>query len=104
MITAETLINSGYRKYPATWRPYASAVYQKRVDDEHGKKYFVNVYEYAGTMSSPKYSYEGDAQFVDGYGNTFNVQLLHPESVEQVDEFFERIFVSLKCEHYEEWE
>lgn len=107
MITQDQLTTAGYRKYPPTGRQYATAMYQKRFDDAEGKKYFIQFYEYAaiGYLDpNVRHHYGGDAQFKDRYGNTFNVECLTNESIEQVEDFFESVWSLLKLEHCEKWE
>lgn len=43
----ETLLNSGYKEFkPTLNRSSANNAYQKRVMDNVGTKYFINIYEY----------------------------------------------------------
>lgn len=107
MITATQLKSAGYRKYPERFKEYATCMYQKCFDDTEGKKYFIQFYEYSNRehlISYPQlseFSYSSDAQFKDRQGNTFNVECLTNDSIEQVEEFFERVWVNCGCEYYE---
>lgn len=49
MITPEALLAAGYlrsRSGPHSAHPYASALYQKRFEDEGGTRYFINFWQY----------------------------------------------------------
>ena len=47
MITDQVLIENGYKRHkPDIFHEGASDLYQKRIDDSNGKKYFINIYKY----------------------------------------------------------
>ena len=111
MITAQQLIDSGYRKYSGqTGKQFSNVTYQKRVDDELGKKYFINISEWDNHEHKLRYSgmldfsYEADAQLTDALGQVFNVELLSPADIWLVEAFFEGLWVSKRCEYYEKFE
>lgn len=109
MITATQLESAGYQKYPALFKQYATCLWQKCFDDSEGKKYFIQLYEYDNrewnkkhpNMAFKDFAYSSEVKFKDGYGNTFNVECLTNDSIEQVEEFFERVWVNCGCEYYE---
>jgi hypothetical protein len=110
MITTQQLIDAGYRKYTGqTEKQFSNVMYQKRVDDELGKKYFINVSEWDNHEYRLRYSdmldfsYEAGAQLTDDLGTVFNVELLCPDNIKSVEAFFEGLWVSKRCEYYEKF-
>lgn len=109
MITSDQLLAAGYQKHSVHHKQYATCLYQKRFDDKNGKRYFIRFYEYDNRQSkrlrgdhfTADFTYSSDAQFKDGYGNTFNVECLTNDSIEQVEEFFERVWKHIPCNYYE---
>ena len=107
MITKEQLIAAGYKPFmQRNIKEYTESFYQKRFDDGKGKKYFITIAEY-DHRDYPQvpydFSYEPDVQFVT-HGVTFNTTMLSPESVEQMEEFFEKMWFNLDCDYYAEWD
>lgn len=110
----QQLIRHGFKKF--TNQLEKSSVgyiysYQLRVDDDKGKKYFIDVdlYDYNLTpfvKTVPK-SFLEDlrpqfyAQF-NSKGETFNVEWLEKD-VEGAIAFFERLWQSMRCDYYENW-
>ena len=104
MITSTQLTAAGYRKWPERFKQYSKFFYQKRFDYEHGKRYFIQFYEYDPLPNETEKCYSSDAQFKDSHGNTFNVECLTNDSVEQVEAFFLRVWEHQICEYYELFE
>ena len=106
MITKEQLIAAGYKPFKQKGiKEYTESFYQKRFDDDKGKKYFITLseYDYRTYHQVPyDFSYEPDVQF-ETHGVTFNATMLSPESVEQMEIFFENMWYNLGCDYYEEW-
>lgn len=108
------LIARGYKKYPPT--PLDSELvvtrFQQRFDDEHGKKYFINVVkssmdfipeQHRGPCWEPyKYSYEVQVNFGDDE-KTLNMEFFSDWPVEHVENFMEEFFDKMKPNHYELW-
>ena len=110
MLTREALLSAGYRQFKQkNIREFTDQFYQKRFDDNQGKKYFITIAEYDNSKYKvshpmlPDFSYSPDGQF-ESNGTTFNVEMLTPKSVEEMEAFFERMWVDMKCDYYEEWE
>lgn len=107
MLTNNDLIAAGYKPFTQrNLKEFTNSFYQKRFDDENGKKYFITVAEYDNSkylkeyINLSEFSYEADCQFVSN-GVTFNVDMLNPESIQQMEEFFEKMWYNLGCEYYE---
>lgn len=110
MLTKEALLAAGYRPFKQkNIREFTDQFYQKRFDNDQGKKYFITVAEYDNRKyhdrmpTLPDFSYSPDTQF-NSNGVTFEIEMLTPESVEQMEAFFERMWVDMKCDYYEEWD
>lgn len=110
MLTREALLTAGYKPFKQkNIKEFTNNFYQKRFDDGKGKRYFITIAEYDNRTYKdthpmlPEFSYSPDGQF-EANGVTFNVEMLTPKSVEQMEAFFERMWVDMKCDYYEEWE
>ena len=106
MITKEQLIAAGYKPFmQRNIKEYTESFYQKRFDDDKGKKYFITIAEY-DFISYPQvpydFIYQPEGQFTSN-GVTFDVTMLGPETVEQMEQFFEKMWYNLGCDYYEEW-
>ena len=109
MITQEDLISAGYKPFKQkNICEFTESFWQKRFDDDKGKKYFITLAEYDNSKYKDTYQFEGrysfqsDTQFVSS-GVTFNIEMLSPKSVEEMEEFFENMWVKLSCDYYEEF-
>ncbi len=111
MITREQLLEAGYKQYQVYHKEFTKIGYQKLFEDERSKKYYITLYEYdnrrwkSAERQMPDFSYAPDSQFQSN-GTTFNVQTLCDASktVQDVQEFYERLWVSIGCDYYKEWE
>lgn len=110
MLTRETLLAAGYRPFKQkNIREFTDQFYQKRFDDYKGKRYFITIGEYDNRKyhdrmpTLPDFSYSPDTQF-NSNGVTFEIEMLTPESVEQMEAFFERMWVQMGCDYYERWD
>lgn len=103
-------IAAGYKKFNSKHtKQWAEFGLQKRFDDVKGKKYFITVYAYDNSCfkefnNLPAWSFQPEVQFDNG--NVFDIVLGSGGliSIEYVEEFFENIWQTLSCKHYEEWE
>ncbi len=107
-ITRESLLAAGYKAFTQkNLKSYTESFYQKRFDDERGKRYFITIAEYDNRQyqdhisSLPDFSYSPEAQFTEANGTTFNVEMLWPKSVKEMEDFFESLWLAMSCEHYE---
>jgi hypothetical protein len=107
MLTKEALLAAGYNPFTQkNIKEFTNSFYQKRFDDEKGKRYFITIAEYDDRdlpVHFDDFSYSPDTQF-NSNGVTFEIEMLTPESVEQMEAFFERMWADMKCDYYEEWE
>ena len=112
MITSQQLIEAGYnRSISHGSKQFTNVLYQKRFDDEHGKRYFINVWEWDNRDFFKKrgyksaldndFSYQAESQFTYGYGTVFNIELLANDSIKQIEAFFAETWDRLGCAYYE---
>lgn len=107
MITAEQLLEKGYRKYPSSYiKPYTVALYQRWIRDETTKFYAINFFEYPPIPNKPEIprSFQGEVRFyTPGNGEmgfTLAVSVItYPqrETVEEIEEFFRMAYHALGC-------
>lgn len=112
-ITEAILLSAGYKKYVSeSTRTFKSTntMYQKKVKDDVGVKYFINVYEYKFIdRDNKKYlSYQSEVQFNGELPedslvtNTIEV-ILFERNLTKVEATFENMWETLKLgyeEHY----
>lgn len=109
------LIARGYKQYPpsAFDSDIVVALFQKRVDDENGKKYFINVKKndmsfipegHRGNYWKP-FSYDYNIQVTFGEDErTVNLEMFSGWSIEQVEQFMKDFFDKMKPNYYELWD
>ena len=109
------LIALGYKQYPpsAVDSDIVVALFQKRFDDEHGKKYFINVKKndmsfvpetHRGSYWKPfNYDYEVQVTFGEDE-RTVNMEMFSGWTIEQVEEFLEDFFDKMKPNYDELWD
>ena len=83
--------------------------FQKRFDDENGKKYFITVdkwrewtHPHTGETFPP--AYEFNTQFTAPDDFPINVQCFAGCTIEQAEEMMEKIWQNCGMEYYERWE
>lgn len=90
------LINAGYKQYHDAWN-HAKYLMQKKVSDEHGVKYFINIYAYE---RNGKENFQPEIQFSEGKYPTTNVTLI-TEDLNVLEGMFEALWVFLDKPYYE---
>ena len=105
----------GYKQYRPTQfhSRWVSCCWQKRFDDERGKKYFIDINEYDNAemklrMSRPEdapdYSYEYEMQmYAKGTHDAVNLTFLSSWTLDRVEEFVEKLWATGEFDYYEEW-
>lgn len=113
--TDDYFLDHGYKKYNKT--PFQSDMilynFQKRFDDDVGKKYFIDVHK-----ATNEWMREWDKQqsWYTPYSYTYSCQLYRKDTraavdmeffsswaIDQVEEFVENLFQSGKLDYYEKW-
>ena len=101
------LENSGYKRYEDIWR-HAYCLYQKKITDKKGIKYFINYYLYRDEKQN--ITFEVDLQFEldDCVMNitlfNFKIEELIYPAVEAIEAKVEDIWQKLGAKYYDEYE
>lgn len=104
-ITAATLIENGYKKYPAYDKGDGVTLYQKRVNSINFgfTRYFIDIYEYDFSKYNWHIIYGVDCQFTDDDGVTLNVSFSTKEmTLDMVENKVEEVFLALNCVPYDQ--
>lgn len=105
----EWLVPKGFYEYKPTpfHKDTVKTCFQKRYDDDKGKKYFIDVdiWDYSWSDRIPEnYIPEIRCQlYQTGTHDAFNITFISWE-IGQAEEFVENMFQSGVIEHYETWE
>ena len=88
------LIEAGYREFKpcSILKKHAEKGWQKSIRGEHGKLYFITVYEYLPSAGGRGLCFTADGQFDTKDGLTCNMELFHGWTVKQLETFFETIY------------
>lgn len=111
----EKLIERGYKQYNPTPFDNQSVVarFQKRFDDDFGKKYFIDVLkwsqDYVPLNRRDKwwkpFVYEYEVQISVGENqNAINLEFFSHWTIEEVEEFMEEFFDKMQPNYYESWD
>lgn len=111
----EKLLDRGYKQYKPTLFDNESIVarFQKRFDDDFGKKYFIDVLkwsqEYVPVDRRDKwwkpFVYEYEVQVSIGEDeNSINLEFSSSWTIEDVEEFMENFFEKMQPNYYESWD
>lgn len=114
--TDEHFFNLGYKKYDKSQFDSDITIYnfQKRFDDEKGKKYFIDVHKVSNEWFSVSeknkeryvsYSYTYSCQlYKKGTHAPVNMEFFSDWTIDQVEEFVEKLFQNGELDYYEEWD
>ena len=115
-LTDERFLNRGYKKYDKSRFDTDGVVchFQKRFDDEIGKKYFIDINKYSSEWMS---EFDKQQDWYEPYSYTYSCQLYEKEthapinleffsdwSIERVESFVERLFQNGELDYYEKWD
>lgn len=109
-ILQEDLLSRGYKKHVSESNKIfkmTDTLFQKRISDEKGKKYFINLWYYAegrhGQTSLPE-SIQAEVQFeTDGVTHENMNVTLFTRDIDKIEEVFENMWVTLNLGYYELW-
>ena len=114
IMTDEYLLERGYAQYKPTQFDNESVVarFQKRFDDDFGKKYFIDVlkwsHDYVPVSRRDKwwkpftYHYETQVSMFEGE-KALNLEFFSDWTLEEVEKFMEDMFEKMKLNNYESW-
>ena len=101
------LENSGYKKYEDIWR-HAYCLYQKKITDEKGIKYFINYYLYRDEKQNITFELDLQFELDDCVMNitlfNFKIEELIYPVAEAIEAKVEDIWQKLGAKYYEEYE
>lgn len=113
MITKIKLEKANYKRYRSNWKDSIGYIcsYQKRFDNEIGKKYFVN-FDLYNFEWNEKITISSHAQMYIPKENAnkdeiiFTIELFINDNstIEDAEQFYEDMWQSMKCRHYEKWD
>ena len=110
MIDRESLVAAGYREHTMHKDGFNKVcLFQKRVDDRLGTRYFVDVYEYdwlyLRPADLPRFSYEAQVHFYKGDGDSMLKCTIQDDdamtSPEYLEEFVADLYAKIGAGHYE---
>lgn len=106
----EYIVSKGYKEFKPTSFNNNSVIrcFQKRFDDENGKKYFITVNKWDWTWVNdaytPPYSYEFDIQLYQKETHApININFFSGWNLDDVEEYMEKIWNLNIFDYYEEW-
>lgn len=114
--TDDYFLDRGYKKYSRT--PFQSDMtlynFQKRFDDDVGKKYFIDVNKITNEWMK---EWNKKQSWYTPYSYTYSCQLYRKDThaavdmeffsdwtIDQVEEFVERLFQNGELDYYEKWD
>ena len=114
-MTDEYILEKGYQRYSPI--PYDDenivARFQKRFDDEYGKKYFINVLKWSNNFiplerrdrwwKSYSYEYEVQISMYDEQ-NAIDLHFYSDWDLDQVEKFMADFFEKMCVNYYESWD
>lgn len=102
MITDKLLEERGYNKYN-DYLYHADCLYQKKIIDEKGIKYYINIYKYEPEVEAIETEYiVGLILDTENYGLEVRLYGIKDMTLDEIEEEVEKIWNSLGCKYYEE--
>jgi len=103
----QRLLDSGYNHHECDM--YATLhgtrhLYQKRITDDHGIRYFINAWYFHKQSGMPTDGVQMEVQYTDMFDDNINVCPLLGDKIEQSEKFFEEMWERMDFGYYEEWE
>lgn len=110
-MTDEYIIEKGYKEFAPSRFDNASIVkcFQKRFDDEIGKKYFITIKKWDWTpyhyIDISDYTYELDTQiYKKDTHEPINLSFFSGWHLDDVEDYMEKIWNAELFDYYEEWD
>ena len=111
-MTDKEILDRGYHRYERTqfddW--YVECHFQKRFDDEIGKKYFIDINKYeqyrhpsTGELTGSVYEYEVYLE-PKNYKGAIRILFYAGATLDEVEKQVEELFATGNYEYYEQWE
>ena len=114
-MTDQDLLDRGFKRYPRAWfeSDGIDVCFQKRYDDEVGKRYFININKWKPIedRNAPdgvwpaNYEYEVYFQNNDSEKRgAIKILLYAGWDIDEVEEYVQKLFETGLFEYYEKWE
>ena len=110
MMTDEYIIEKGYKEFePSSLKNNSiSKCFQKRFDDENGKKYFITINKWDWTWTHrddmPDHSYELETQlYKKDTREPIDMTFFSGWEIDDTEEYLEKIWNTEMFDYYEEW-
>ena len=113
-LTRERILEKGYKEFrPTEFHHDIDKCYQKRFDDEIGKKYFIDIHEYAPFTDRDGRTWPRSYEFVvylykksEDEDKDYPVKMLFfvDWTLDMVEEHVEALFATGMYRHYERWD
>lgn len=106
------VLKAGYKEYPKTCFDHPSVLrcFQKRFDDDVGKRYFIDIKKWEGcihphTGKSVDAEYEYDTQmYKKGSHDAVDILFHSSWKLEDVEDYLKKLFNTGLFDYYEKWE
>ena len=111
-MTDQDFIERGYKEFRPTSldSPYVEKCFQKRFDDDRGKKYFITVkkwegwtHPHTGDKSPPGYEYDIQ-MYKKGDHDAIDILFHSTWSIEAVEDYMEKLWNTGLFDYYELWD
>ena len=113
MLTIQDWLDAGYKRYNGSSLNSADFLLQKRVTDEVGKKYFIDIWVYEHSKHDyynvnpnlPAVSFQPEVQFRRDPDMTMNVTFImnKDSTIAEVEQQVECLWLFLEKPYYERW-
>ncbi len=110
MLTVQDWLDAGYKRYEGSQLNNADFLLQKRIDDDTGKKYFIDiwVYEhsqyeyYRSNPGIPSVSFQPEVQFQREHQMTMNITFImnQDSTITDIEQEMERLWMFLEKPYY----
>lgn len=111
-LTEKKFIDAGYKRYDQNCLNNCDYLLQKKVADDEGIKYFINIYVYIWKDKSwyregidKEIAFQPEVQFGSAMYDAMNVTLLVDDvtDVQEIEDTFENLWVSVGKPYYEKY-
>ena len=109
-MTIQDILERGYHEYkPTMFDQYVEKCFQKRFDDETGKKYFIEIKLYEPivhpiTGETYPHTYEYETQLHNLDDEPVNLQFFAGWTIDKVELYVEKLFDTGWFQYYERWD
>ena len=104
MITDKLLEERGYNKYK-DYLYHADCLYQKKIIDDKGIKYYIDIYKYEPEVEAIETEYNVVLiSDTESYNLEVTLYGIKDMTLDEIEKEVENIWNSLKCKYYEEKE